>query len=68
MEDDRATTNPGLSTKDNLLGESVCIPKQPKRRFVGRKKAEQVAGKPVDLDADIEDSNAIQGTRYAFVF
>jgi hypothetical protein len=64
MEDDRAATNLGPSTEDGMTEEPAQVPRQPKRRFVGRKTAE-VAGRPAPTDpnANIEDSSAIQGVR-----
>jgi 2-(3-amino-3-carboxypropyl)histidine synthase len=44
--------------------EPTVVPKQPKRRFVGRKAAEKVASSPADPNANIEDSSAIQGVRH----
>lgn len=63
MEDDRAATNLGPSAEDGMQEEPTVIPKQPKRRFVGRKTAEKVADAPVDSNSNIEDSSAIQGVR-----
>ncbi|KAF2708405.1 diphthamide biosynthesis protein 1 [Pleomassaria siparia CBS 279.74] len=62
MEDDRAATNLGPSVEDGLTEEPVNSPKQPKRRFVGRKTVEgkTAEGKPADPNANIEDSSAIQ--------
>jgi 2-(3-amino-3-carboxypropyl)histidine synthase len=62
MEDDRAATNLGPSAEDGMTEEPVAASKQPKRRFVGRKTAEKVAGK-TDPNANIEDSGTIQGVR-----
>jgi len=64
MEDDRAATNLGPSAEDGITEEPIAVPKQPKRRFVGRKTAEKVAGKPAGPNANIEDSGAIQGVRH----
>jgi 2-(3-amino-3-carboxypropyl)histidine synthase len=63
MEDDRAATNLGPSTEDEIPEEPVVVPKLPKRRFVGRKTAE-TASKSLDPNANIEDSSAIQGVRH----
>ncbi|ORY18682.1 putative diphthamide synthesis protein-domain-containing protein [Clohesyomyces aquaticus] len=60
MEEDRAATNLGPLPEDEINEEIVPISKQPKRRFVGRKTAEKVAGQPADPNANIEDSSAIQ--------
>lgn len=63
MEDDRAATNLGPSAEDGIPEEPVAVPKQPKRRFVGRKTAD-AAAKPADPNSNIEDSSAIQGVRH----
>ena len=60
MEQDRAVTNLGPTAEDEFSSEAPAVPKQPKRRFVGRKTAERAAGK-MDPNANIEDSGAIQG-------
>ncbi|EUC48282.1 hypothetical protein COCMIDRAFT_2894 [Bipolaris oryzae ATCC 44560] len=60
MEDDRAATNLGPDVDQGIAEESLSVPKQPKRRFVGRKTAEKTSGQPVDPNANIEDSSAIQ--------
>jgi len=63
MESDRATANLGPLVDDQLL-EGPAIPtKQPKRRFVGKRTAEMVAGRTAEPNANIEDSSAIQGVR-----
>lgn len=60
MEEDRAVTNLGPMAEDGFNSEVPVVPKQPKKRFVGRKQAERAAGK-TDPNANIEDSGAIQG-------
>ena len=60
MEEDRAATNLGPTAEDEFNNEVPAAPKQPKRRFVGRKTAERATGK-TDPNANIEDSGAIQG-------
>ena len=60
MEEERAVTNLGPTANDEFNSEVPVVPKQPKKRFVGRKQAERVAGK-TDPNANIEDSGAIQG-------
>jgi hypothetical protein len=61
MEEDRAATNLGPLVDDALREDPVAPPKQPKRRFVGKRTAEKAAGKTSDPNANIEDSSAIQG-------
>lgn len=60
MEEERAVTNLGPTANDEFNSEVPVVPKQPKKRFVGRKQAERAAGK-TDSNANIEDSGAIQG-------
>ena len=64
MEEDRAATNLGPLTEEGLAEEPVVTPKQPKRRFVGRKTVTANAtDKTADPNLSIEDSSAIQGVR-----
>ncbi|KAK8258372.1 diphthamide biosynthesis protein 1 [Phyllosticta capitalensis] len=62
MEEDRAATNLGPEPVEELNGEQSSAPKQPKRRFVGRKTAAGAAAakSTPDPNANIEDSSAIQ--------
>ncbi|KAF2873086.1 putative diphthamide synthesis protein-domain-containing protein [Massariosphaeria phaeospora] len=60
MEEDRAATNLGPSAEDGIPEEPITAPKQPKRRFVGRKTVDNSSGEPKDPNANIEDSSAIQ--------
>ncbi|KAK8230142.1 diphthamide biosynthesis protein 1 [Phyllosticta paracitricarpa] len=63
MEEDRAATNLGPEPVEELNGEQSTAPRQPKRRFVGRKTAAGTAAarSNPDPNANIEDSGAIQG-------
>lgn len=65
MEEDRAATNLGPDIDENIAEEPAAVPKQPKRRFVGRKTVEKAAAgeQHADANANIEDSSAIQGVR-----
>jgi 2-(3-amino-3-carboxypropyl)histidine synthase len=63
MEEDRAATNLGPGVEDGIVEETAHVPKQPKRRFVGRKTAEKTSEQQADPNANIEDSSAIQGVR-----
>jgi 2-(3-amino-3-carboxypropyl)histidine synthase len=62
MEDDRAQTNLGPAAEQGVPdeGPAAPAPKQPRRRFVGRKTAAAGGGADADADADananIEDS------------
>ncbi|CAA9960089.1 diphthamide biosynthesis protein [Pyrenophora teres f. maculata] len=60
MEDDRAATNLGPEADLDMVEEVVPMPKQPKRRFVGRKTADKASGQQADANTNIEDSSAIQ--------
>ncbi|KAF2130765.1 Diphthamide biosynthesis protein 1 [Dothidotthia symphoricarpi CBS 119687] len=60
MEDDRAATNLGPEVEEGIAEEPAPVPKQPRRRFVGRKTAEKGGEQQADPNANIEDSSAIQ--------
>jgi 2-(3-amino-3-carboxypropyl)histidine synthase len=60
MEDDRIATNLGPEMNGDVESEVVTPAKQPKRRFVGRRTAEQAA-QSNGTNGSIEDSGAIQG-------
>lgn len=60
MEDDRAQANLGPVTDAEPDAGATEKPKQPKKRFVGRRAAEKVEIQP-DSNGVIEDSGAIQG-------
>ncbi|KAF3052227.1 Diphthamide biosynthesis protein 1 [Didymella keratinophila] len=60
MEEDRVATNLGPEVDEGMAEEPAAIPKQPKRRFVGRKTAEKSGEQSADPNANIEDSSAIQ--------
>ncbi|XPS72358.1 2-(3-amino-3-carboxypropyl)histidine synthase [Ascochyta lentis] len=60
MEEDRAATNLGPEVDESITEEPVAVPKQPKRRFVGRKAADKGGEPQADPNANIEDSSAIQ--------
>jgi hypothetical protein len=60
MEEDREATNLGPSLDEQLESEVPVSAKQPKRRFIGRRAADQAAQSRTG-DASIEDSGAIQG-------
>ena len=65
MEEDRAQANLGEGQEaelENLLTER---PKQPKKRFVGRRTAEK-AWKQPNGDGAIEDSGAVQGMQVRY--
>jgi hypothetical protein len=63
MEDDRAATNLGPEVDEGISEEPTVAPKQPRKRFVGRKTAEKAGEQQADPNANIEDSSAIQGVR-----
>ncbi len=61
MEKDRAETNLGgsINFEESLPTEEQ--PKQPKKRFVGRKTADNAGKTSLDAAGTIENSGAIQG-------
>lgn len=59
MENDRAETNLGVA---DIQAEEVSQPRQPKKRFVGRRQAAENAAKN-GASLGIEDSGAIQGMK-----
>lgn len=62
MEEDRAETNLGESANFEELLPKEEKPKQPKKRFVGRKTADNAGKTNGDAAGTIEISGAIQGT------
>ncbi|TKA74743.1 Diphthamide biosynthesis protein 1 [Cryomyces minteri] len=60
MEEDRAVANLGPPVPADLNGETSTPPRQPKKRFTGRRAAAGKAGAKLDPNATIEDSGAIQ--------
>lgn len=60
MEEDRAETNLGQSANADLHEPKVEKPKQPRKRFVGRRTADQAANANGTKEV-IEESGAIQG-------
>lgn len=66
MEDDRAQTDLGIAADIEEAQAPEPVQRQPKKRFVGRRKAAEGArngGAP-----SVEDSGAIQGQSAALVF
>lgn len=64
MEHDRAQTNLGPAAEHAVPEEAPVAPKQPRRRFVGRKKEPDAhSDQPARPNANIEDASAIQGGR-----
>jgi 2-(3-amino-3-carboxypropyl)histidine synthase len=62
MEEDRKATNLGPGISEILETEITSAPKQPKRRFVGRRAAEKAAPATTP-NGSIEESAAIQGVK-----
>jgi 2-(3-amino-3-carboxypropyl)histidine synthase len=60
MEEDRIISNLGPDIEGEIEAEVSTPPKQPKRRFVGRRAAEQAAQSKI-VNGSIEDTGAIQG-------
>jgi len=61
MEDDRIATNLGPEVNGHVESEVAVPAKQPKRRFVGRRRADQAAAQTNGTSGSIEDSGAVQG-------
>ncbi|KAF2417515.1 Diphthamide biosynthesis protein 1 [Tothia fuscella] len=59
MEEDRLKTNLGPDVGADLESEVTAAPKQPKRRFIGRRAAEAAQSR-ISTNESIEDSSAIQ--------
>lgn len=67
MEEDRIQANLGPITHQDTATETTPQPKQPRKRFVGRRTADR-AEKQSSSNSTIEDSNAIQGLPYLPIF
>ena len=65
MEDDRTATNIGQAVDTELSTQSQSKPKQPRKRFIGRKEAAERADHSENKNRTIEDSGAIQGAKIA---
>lgn len=61
MEEDRDATNLAPETSPDLTGDAAASSKQPKRRFIGRKAANERAAARGVAHGAIEESSAIQG-------
>ena len=61
MEDDRAQVDLGKAVDTEMDLEIREKPKQPKKRFIGRKAAAEIAESRSQSTRTIEDSDAIQG-------
>lgn len=67
MEVDRAQVDLGVAEQSVHPAESPAPARQPKKRFVGRRQADENVAKNSSGSA-IEDSGAIQGMRYVLKF
>ncbi|KAL8916655.1 MAG: hypothetical protein Q9172_006212 [Xanthocarpia lactea] len=63
MEEDRAQADVGLAIDPVVPGAKQETPKQPSRRFVGRKTAAASAHKRAETNGHIESSTAVQVTQ-----
>lgn len=61
MEDDRAQVDVGVAINAELQAEKQEQPKQPARRFVGRKTAAANLQKKAEANGQIENDTAVQG-------
>jgi len=64
MESDRAQTDLGKVHIEQVDAEKQEKPKQPKKRFIGRKAAAENAERRGDPNGTIEDSGAVQGLSF----
>ena len=64
MEEDRAQADVGVAVEAELQGKNQDVPKQPSRRFIGRKTAAANAQKKGETNGHIEDSTAVQGLMF----
>jgi 2-(3-amino-3-carboxypropyl)histidine synthase len=71
MEEDRLETNLGPTAENDIVPEVKPETKQPRRRFVGRRTAQQLKEESSNQAApDVESSSSLQGpliNRYPFV-
>lgn len=62
MEADRAEVDLGIAADlEHAMEEAAPVPRQPKKRFVGRRQAAENAANGNGDSSAIEDSSAIQG-------
>jgi 2-(3-amino-3-carboxypropyl)histidine synthase len=68
MEDGRVQVDLGIGAELEKIHISQNAVKQPKKRFVGRRTAAEVAAKSVSgqSSTSIEDAGAIQGISYGY--
>lgn len=62
MEDGRAQVNLGQAIDAELQAVPEETPKQPKKRFIGRRAAAERAEQKTSANANIEESSAVQGS------
>ncbi len=62
MEEDRAQVDIGAAVEAELSADQYEQPRQPKKRFIGRKAAAARAGAQADANGSVADSGAIQGS------
>ncbi|KAL8932297.1 MAG: hypothetical protein Q9211_006397 [Gyalolechia sp. 1 TL-2023] len=60
MEEDRAQVNVGDAINADLREEKQEQPRQPRRRFIGRKTAAAIAQKNAEANGQLEDGAAVQ--------
>lgn len=61
MEENRALADIGKTVDAKLETDIVSETRQPKKRFIGRRAAAELAQKKGDINSAIEDSGAIKG-------
>jgi hypothetical protein len=66
MESDREQADLGPTIPEDINGDTVPEPRQPKKRFIGRRAAAERAAGKGQTDGGIEDSNAVQGAAIVY--
>ena len=66
MDGDQVGTHTRQAGQVEHTENSEAAPRLPKKRFIGRRAAAEKAAARSDPNASIEDSGAIQGTRYGY--
>jgi 2-(3-amino-3-carboxypropyl)histidine synthase len=65
MEEDRNETNLGPTADQDIVPELTQAPKEPRRRFVGRKTAAKAQEELGENNTNIESSSQVQGNNFS---
>ena len=70
MESDRAKADlaPDITSENYKPVDVSTIPKQPKKRFVGRRAVAERAERDGKASASIEENGAVQGNQFKTVY